>query len=709
MPALRGTANCRINPVRLNAMNKILKYLSIMLGGILAVLIAIAAYVAATFNPNDYKPQIVQAVKQKLDRTLRIDGDIKLTFYPSLGADLGALKLSEHASEKEFAAVEAARVSLDLMPLLSRELVVSQIEVRGLRANLVKHKNGSTNVDDLIGSEAKKPKQAPGAEDKPAQKPVQFNIDHVLLEDASFGYADEGSGAKYTLNKLKLKTGRIAAATPADIDLAFTLAATQPKVNVDVQLKTRIALALDSGQFKLDALDLDAKGEAAGINPVALSLKGSAEGDAKAIKSGGLALELDAKQGDNSIKGKLSSPLAVDLGAQTVDLAKLVANFVFTDPKSARGPVTINLTGSAHADIPKQRASLNFSTKFDASTITGKAGLAHFSPPAYVFDVDVDQFDADRYAGAKQPEGQGAGAGKAAAGKPEQPLDFSALKSLQANGSIKIGSLKVANLKAQNVRLNAKAGGGRLDVSPLTASLYQGAMSGSMSLVAAAVPQIALKQNLTGISIGPLLKDAADRDVLEGRGNVGLDVSGQGATVSAIKKALNGSASLNLTDGALKGINIAAAIRDAKAKLGSAKGETTQASNAAEKTDFTELKASFAIKNGIAHNSDLSLKSPLLRLGGEGDINIGADSIDYLAKATLVATAAGQGGKDASELKGVTVPVRISGPFASLSYRLDFNELVKGAAQQKIDEKTKELKSNAQDKLKEQLKGLFKR
>lgn len=688
-------------------MNKILKYLLLTAGGVVAVLIALAAYIAATFNPNDYKPQIVQLVKEKLDRTLRIDGDIKLTFYPALGADLGGLTLSEHASEKEFAAVEAARVALQLMPLLSRELVVSQIEVRGLRANLVRHKNRSTNVDDLTGSEARKPKQAPGAEDKPAQKPIQFNIDHVLIENASLGYADEGSGAKYTLNKLKLKTGRIAAATPSDIDLAFAIGASQPRVNVDVHFRTRLAFALDSKRFKLEALDLGAKGEAAGMNLAALSVKGNVEGNAKAIKSGEIVLELDAKQGDNTIKGKLASPLTVDLAAQTYDLDKISANLAFTDAKSARSPVAISLTGSAHANIPKQSASLNFSAKFDESTIAGKAGLVHFNPPSYVFDIEVDKLDVDRYMGANKSEAQAAGTGKAAAGKTEQALDFSALKTLHANGSVKIGALKVANLKAQNVRLDAKAGGGRLDLNPLTASLYQGAMRGSMSLVAAAAPQIAVKQNLAGISIGPLLKDAVDKDLLEGRGSVTLDVSGQGATLPAIKKALKGSASINLTDGALKGINIAATIRNAKAKLGALKGETTQASNAAEKTDFTELKASFAIRNGIAHNSDLSLKSPLLRLGGEGDINIGADSVDYLAKATLVATAAGQGGKDTSELKGVMVPVRISGPFTSLSYKLDFNAMISGAAQQKIDEKKEELKSKAQDKLKDQLKGLF--
>jgi len=237
--------------------------------------------------------------------------------------------------------------------------------------------------------------------------------------------------------------------------------------------------------------------------------------------------------------------------------------------------------------------------------------------------------------------------------------------------------------------------------------LYQGSMNGNLSLVAAATPQIAVRQSLTGISIGPLLKDAVDKDMLEGSGSVTLDISGQGTTVAAIKKALNGSAALNLANGALKGINIGAAIRNASAKLGSLRGDTTQASNATEKTDFSELKASFKINNGVAHNSDLSMKSPLLRMGGEGDVNIGTESMDYLAKATLVATAAGQGGKEVSELKGVTVPVRISGPFTSLSYKLDFDSMIRGVAQQKLEEKKEELKSKLQDRLKDQLKGLF--
>ena len=37
------------------------------------------------------------------------------------------------------------------MPLLSKEVVVDTVEIKNLRANLVRHKDGKTNIDDLMG------------------------------------------------------------------------------------------------------------------------------------------------------------------------------------------------------------------------------------------------------------------------------------------------------------------------------------------------------------------------------------------------------------------------------------------------------------------------------------------------------------------------------------------------------------------------------
>jgi AsmA protein len=238
--------------------------------------------------------------------------------------------------------------------------------------------------------------------------------------------------------------------------------------------------------------------------------------------------------------------------------------------------------------------------------------------------------------------------------------------------------LQVQNIKADNVNVGLKAAGGRLDVSPISASLYQGTLAGTAA-VNANSNSFAVKQQLTGISVGPLLRDAANKDILEGRGNVALDVTTTGQTPTALKKALNGTASVALKDGALKGVDVAGLLRQARAILGS-KNAIEQQAKGGQKTDFTELTGSFVIKNGVAHNDDLQAKSPLVRLAGAGDIDIGEGTMDYTAKASLVATSTGQGGKDAADVRGITAPVKITGPFDNLKYSVDVAALATDVA-----------------------------
>ncbi len=134
-------------------MNKYLKYSLIGVGGLIVLLLIAVAVIAATFNPNDYKPLIVKLVKDKKQRTLNIEGDIKLAFWPKIGADLGKVSLSEHNGDKEFASIQSAKVFLAVIPLLSKQLVVDTVRIDGVHANITRFKDGTTNFDDLLSKE----------------------------------------------------------------------------------------------------------------------------------------------------------------------------------------------------------------------------------------------------------------------------------------------------------------------------------------------------------------------------------------------------------------------------------------------------------------------------------------------------------------------------------------------------------------------------
>ncbi len=611
---------------------KLLKWVLIAVGGVVLLFAGALAFIAATFDPNQYKAQVADLVKEKTQRTLTIEGDIRLMLFPRLGVHLGKTRLSEFNSDKDFAGLDDMRVSLALIPLLTRQVVVDQIRLDGLRANLVRHKDGKTNFDDLLGGKEKEGAAKPVEPAKAQTPPIKLEVDGVRISKAALVWKDEAGGADYAISDFSLKTGRVAPGVPTKFDLAATIRANQPKVDVKLQVGGTLAADLENQVFAVTGLTVKLNGDAAGVT--------------------GLAAEL---------------------------------------------------SGSVAADLKKQTAHADLAMKLDESNIKAKFAVADFAAMRSTFDIAIDKLNVDKYLPPKKP---GETAKAPAGSQPEQPIDFSPIKKLDVAGSVHIGDLTASNVKAQNVTVDVRAKNGRLDVDPLSANLYQGSVKGTAT-VDANTNRIGIRQNLAGISIGPLLRDAIEQDLLEGRGNVALDVTTTGNLVTAMKKALNGTARLELKDGAIKGINLAQSLRNAKALIAGGKREAEQGAVAGEKTDFSELTASFDIKNGIAHNGDFLAKSPFLRLTGEGDINLPDSTLNYLAKAAVVASGAGQGGKEAADLKGLSVPVRVSGPFTALKYKLEFGSVFSDSAKQQFEEKKDAIKEKLEDKLKEKLKKLF--
>jgi AsmA protein len=784
-------------------MSKTVKYIVIALATLLSLLVIAVGIIAATFNPNDYKPLIIRLVQEKKQRTLAIPGEIKLTFFPKIGADLGRVSLSEHNGTDEFVSVNSAKVSLALIPLLSKQLVVDQVKIDGLNANIKRFKDDTTNFDDLLSKE------------QPSGQQIKFDIDSVSITNARVSFEDQQQGRKFEIAKLDLDTGKIANGVPSKMTLGAEVKGSNPVVDAKISLKSGFTFDLDQKHYVLKSVDADIKGKLADFTDLAVKLAGDAdlkladkrfvldgvkltasgkraaqvfdvkfdapklaitdtqvsggklngeaklteggrtiranfsapsfEGSPKAFKVPSLALDvgikddrldataklsgaisgdidkllftspqlklaLSGKQADTAIDGSLTTPFSANMKTQLIDLPNIAA--AFTLPNPGGGALKLNADGKANLDLGKQTLSALLKGKLDDSTFDAKLGLTKFSPAAYTFDIGIDRLDADRYK--SKPVA-------AATPKPEaaeKPIDLSALRDLHATGSLRIGALKVENIKASNVRLDIRAAGGKVDVNPLSANLYGGTVGGSLSATASTLPRFAVRQNLVGINVGPLLKDVIGKEPIEGRGNVQVDVSTEGGTFTQMKKNLNGTARLELRDGSVRGINLAQVIRNAKSKIGALKGNEppqTGTASTTEKTDFSEMTGTFRIVNGVARNEDLNIKSPLIRVGGAGEINLAAERLDYLAKVTVVTNLQGQGGPELQSLKGLTVPVRLSGPFTAIGWHVDVGGMASELAKQKVDEKKEEVRSKAQEavneqksKVQDQIKGKLK-
>lgn len=681
---------------------KLLKWIVIIVGAGVILFAGALAFIAATFDPNQYKQQVADLVKEKTQRTLTIEGDIRLLLFPKLGVYLGKTRLSGFGNEEAFAGLDEMRVSLALIPLLSRQVVVDQVQLVGLHASLVKYKDGKTNFDDLLGG-GQKQEPKPAAVPEPAQPaaPIRFDVEGIRVSNAAVSWRDEAAGTEYKVSNIEIKTGRVAEKAPVKFELGAAFSASEPKLDVtlqsggtltaDLQNQT-YALAVLSAAVKVIGPQLDAK----------LDLKLSdLQASPAMLRIGDVQVSVDARQADNAVKGRLSTPVTANLETQLFELPKLAGEFDIAAPALPMKTLKLPLAGMVSADLKQQRVNVDLATKLDESNIKAKVALSQFDALFTRFDVEIDKLNLDRYLPPAEPKPDAKSEAPADGGKtPEQPIDFSPIKSLNLAGSLRVGDFVGSNIKVQNLRVDVKAAGGKLDINPLLADLYQGSVKGS-AVVNANNNQISFKQNLSGVQIGPLLRDAASQDLLEGRGDVMLDLTTAGNTVSAFKKALNGKAALQLKDGALKGINLAQSLRNAKSMFTGGARESEQAAAGGEKTDFSEMSASFVVRNGVARNKDLLAKSPFLRLTGEGEINLVESRLDYLAKAAVVATSSGQEGKDLADLNGLTIPVRASGPFAALKYKLDFGSAFSAGAKQQFEQKKDELK----DRLKSRLPG----
>jgi len=744
-------------------MNKFLKYGLLATGAVVVVAVAVVAYVAATFDPNDYKERIVKAVKDSTQRNLHLDGDIRLSFYPNIGASLGKVSLSEFRNDREFAAIDSARVSLALMPLLFKQVVVDELAVGGLKARMVMHKDGTTNIDDLLGKAGSNPEQQ---QKKSVGQSVKFDIDSVSVEKANLSYHDEGSGTQYAIKDLTLKTGRIAIGVPSKVELSAGVQANQPKMDIAAQVETTLTFDLDKQRYRLQDMQLQASGAAmdisnlkvqaggdvsadlatqefsakkftlnasgvkvkdkfettldapslsfskdkysgskltlhanmdSGFGNVAASLSvPGVEGNAQSFKVGALSLDVDMMQPEQTFKVKLSSPLSGSIKEQQFNLSNLSIAVNASGDKLPNKSVSSEMKGSLQVDAIKQSVQANLAGGLLQSQIKAKVGVKGFAEPAIKFDVEMDQLDADLYL-PKKP----AKAKAAKSEQPEQKLDLSALRKLNLNGSLRIGDLKMMNVKTTQLRVDIKAVNGLVNINPMSAKLYQGSMNGSLSVNAQGTPSIAIIQNLNGVNVAPLVKDAANLDMLEGKGNVGVNLTTRGNTVSAMKMALNGSVSVNLANGAIKGINLTKLVQGIQNISKDTKAQTLGVDKS-EKTEFSEFKANFKVRDGVAHNDDLSVKSTMLRLSGNGDIDIGHDSLNYDAKAALAKTEQG---------RTATLPVNVSGSFDSIKFKVDYGALLADVAKQRIDEKKEKVKEDAkakmQEELKKGLKGLF--
>lgn len=657
-------------------MARVLKIIGIVCLIVVLAISGVIVYFIATVDLDQIKQQLSENVKKETGRELLIKGKLDLSFFPWLGVEIGETHFGNAAGfSGDFASFSRAQASLKLMPLFSKQVEMSTLVFDDFTLNLHQRKDGINNWDDLAKAEHK-PAERTAAADKPGPAgALALFLEGVDIRNANVSFQDDQAGSTFSLTSFNLSAGQVGLQRDVTFSIDFKIVLSDPQITGDYLIKGIANVDPNAGLFKVRDLSFDSDLKATGLPVETIDL-----GFTTNLVFDTNRMQLDVKPFDlqTTIKGEAIPNQSAKLTVETAlafDTRAMVATLK---------PLTIGIPGG---------------------TIQGDLAYAQKDQKQQIdFNLSADQIDVNRFV-VPGPETTTEPAAATPAENKTAATDNEGLRNLLVNGDLKVGKLIKDSLLITDIFMHIKMRDGILDISPMTAKLYQGLASHNINVdLRGAAPKIKAKLNVKGFQIGEYLQAALEKDVIEGAADVNADLRMTVADADAIKRSLNGTAAFKVGEGALKGVNIPDMIRRAKAALA---GQSPPPASD-QTTDFTELSGTANIVDGLVNNNDLTMKSPLLRIAGDGNVNLPQEQINYLMTAKLVATLSGQGADDLKDLVGVPIPIRITGTFSKPEWELDLKsvlkEKVKSQAKDIVDEALKDPQKALKDP-KELLKG----
>lgn len=476
--------------------------------------------------------------------------------------------------------------------------------------------------------------------------------------------------------------GRVAASgrvegTPSNIGFTITDARHESALlNADFNGAMRIAefitfdLALNAeaprladlaSAMKIDAPAAGALGKATASTKVGGKLGDLQFTDVKFRHDGGL---LDMSfDGAARLSATLTHAGRVSIAAP--DLRKL-ADAAGTKLPPGNIYRSFSLTGDTSGDT-RSLLMKNAVLAFDNVQGTGEAALAFGARPKLVGALNTNVIDITPYASASgAPDDK-----KSTGGWGSEPLDLSPLRMADADLTLKADGIRFQKFDFGPSNLGVTLAAGKLTADLKQTTLFGGA--GGATVVAdgsGAIPAVAVKANLKGLGLKPFLGAAAGFDMVEGNGDLNVDITGQGATMQALMSSLGGNGAFNFGNGMIRGVDLPELVQTAQNALRT-RSIPLSAFGSDESTAFRDLKASFSMKDGVAAMADLKLENNVMTVSGGGSLDIGRQTLSLSMFPEFKDRNAG--------VKGYGLPVKLSGGWDGVNIAFDFDWLVQRA------------------------------
>ncbi len=631
------------------------------------VLIVVVAGVSLVMLPADRIARIAGDQLRKITgRDVTISGDVSMTLWPELGISAGKLEVGNASWAKDGAMLTTsnAAIGVDAMALLRGEIRITNIEAQSPTIRLEQRRDGraSWQFSDSTGEAVIETETSPAR----AARPV--TIQKLKITDATLIYDAEGAD--------------LVSYEGVDLSLDW------PEAGGAAQV-------IASMRPARDIVTLDAK-----VENFSSFLQGGVQQLRARLTATGGGVTLTGR-------GSLKGEAAGDLWFKTSDTANFLAQLGFDrvdlpEKLGQRTDIRTQLT----LTTDRQLALRELVADLGGNTLRGAADIGLDGTPQVNAQLNAGALDLSALGAAPEGtvEAAPAAPAPAPAGWSTAAIDLSALAAFNGEIALSADSIDLGSLQLGPTRALLSNDRSRMVFELRDVAAYGGKLLGEVVLNNRKGLSVGGSLSALGVEMKPLLTDMADLTRFTGKGDAEISFLAAGASMDAIMRSLKGDGGITVGRGSIEGI-------DLDNLLGSydVKGGTTV---------FDEMGATFEILGGVLRNDDLLMLLPNFNASGRGEVNLGAQTLDYTVTPKALRVNAG---------RGLAVPVRIYGPWADPQIKpdlkaavdLNFNAEAQRAAdqiKQKLDEKlqdelgvTRQDGQSVEDALKEGLENKLKR
>ncbi len=345
---------------------------------------------------------------------------------------------------------------------------------------------------------------------------------------------------------------------------------------------------------------------------------------------------------DISATGRLTWPEpGAEVSVDDLDLAARMGDhrLVLT------GRLTLDPGPPLTLDLAPARLS-HEGEKFDLA-----AGLVLAERPRFTVSMQGGRLDLDRLI----VEAESADGSEQTA---DSPLHM--LADLDADLELELDQLVLSGLTITGVETRLVSDAGRLRLDPLRGNLPGARVQASAEVDLNQDPaRVRLSPRLDLDSLAEALAPWRLDRFLDGGGELGLSLSGQGLSAQTLLASLDGSGQYALRDGVLNGIDLGSLIehlaaRDAGGAISAAAGGQTR---------FDEFIGDLEVSQGRMQLPQLTLQGPGFALGGTLQIDLASLGIDGDLRLN-------------SERLPTAVPIRLAGSLDSVRIEPDLARVV---------------------------------